>query len=88
MALLRCLQESLTNAKRHGNAKEISISLSYDENEIELIIEDNGKGSEKLEYGFGLTSMQERLKAINGDFKVISAKSFGTTVKCHIPYRR
>ena len=88
MALLRCLQESLTNAKRHGNATEVSISLSYDENEIELIIEDNGKGSEKLEYGFGLTSMQERLKALNGDFKVISAKSFGTTVKCHIPYRR
>ena len=88
MALLRCLQESLTNAKRHGNATEVSISLSYDENEIELIIEDNGKGSEKVEYGFGLTSMQERLKALNGDFKVISAKSLGTTVKCHIPYRR
>ena len=88
MALLRCLQESLTNAKRHGNATEISIQLSFFENDVELMIVDNGEGSEKVEYGFGLTSMQERLKALNGDFKVISAKSFGTTVKCHIPYRR
>ena len=88
MALLRCLQESLTNAKRHGNATEISIQLSFVENEVELVIVDNGKGSEKVEYGFGLTSMQERLTALNGAFKMISAKSLGTTVTCHIPYRR
>ena len=88
MALLRCLQESLTNAKRHGNATEISIQLSFFENDVELMIVDNGEGSEKVEYGFGLTSMQERLKALNGDFKVISSKNLGTTVKCHIPYRR
>jgi len=88
MALLRCLQESLTNAKRHGNATEISIQLSFIENEVELVIVDNGKGSEKVEYGFGLTSMQERLTALNGAFKMISSKSLGTTVTCHIPYRR
>ena len=44
-------------------------NLSFFENEVELVIVDNGKGSEKVEYGFGLTSMQERLKALNGAFQ-------------------
>ena len=88
MALLRCLQESLTNAKRHGQATEISIHLSFLENAVMLMIKDNGVGTDTVEYGFGLTSMKERLKALNGEFQVISSKDQGTTVKCQIPFRR
>ena len=39
-------------------------TLSFNEDEVELLIEDNGVGTEKVEYGFGLTSMQERLAAL------------------------
>lgn len=88
IALLRCLQESLTNAKRHGNATEISINLSFYENNIDLIMKDNGIGNDAIQDGFGLKSMKERLKALNGDFQVFSKLNSGTTVKCQIPFRR
>lgn len=88
MVLLRCLQESLTNAKRHGQATDISIHLSFLENNVELIIIDNGIGSDKLQYGFGLNSMKERLKTFNGELHIRSSKSEGTIVKCQIPFRR
>ena len=49
MALLRCLQESLTNAKRHGQCNRVvSINLIFIlRNEVELFIVDNGVGSDQ-----------------------------------------
>ena len=88
MALLRCLQESLTNAKRHGRAKDISINLSFKEDGVELLIEDHGVGTDHLQYGFGLNSMRERLSSLNGRLQLDSSKSLGTKVMCQIPFRR
>lgn len=88
MALLRCLQEGLTNAKRHGNATDIVITLSFLDYEVKLIMEDNGVGTDKVKYGFGLASMKERLNALNGELHVISIKNQGTKVSCQIPFRR
>lgn len=88
MALLRCLQESLTNAKRHGHATEVSVNLSFLEDEVDLHIKDNGLGTEKVELGFGLRSMKERLMAFNGDFQVVSSQNEGTLVSCRVPFRR
>ncbi|USK70487.1 sensor histidine kinase [Peribacillus asahii] len=88
MTLLRCLQEGLTNAKRHGHATEVIVTLSFLEHEVELVIHDNGTGTDQVEYGFGLSSMKERLAALNGELQVDSNKKQGTMVKCQIPFRR
>ena len=88
MTLLRCLQEGITNAKRHGNATEIAIILSFFEQSVELTIKDNGVGSEHVKYGFGLTSMKERLEALNGELQISSIKNQGTKIICQIPFRR
>ncbi|HWL23042.1 MAG TPA: sensor histidine kinase [Ureibacillus sp.] len=88
MTLLRCLQEGLTNAKRHGHATEVIVTLSFLEHEVELVIQDNGTGTEQVEYGFGLSSMKERLAALNGKLQVVSNKKQGTMVKCQISFRR
>ncbi|WP_075980032.1 sensor histidine kinase [Bacillus massilinigeriensis] len=88
MALLRTLQESLTNAKRHGKAEEIQVGLSFHEDATELAIRDNGMGSDKITIGFGLKSMKDRVEALNGELKVESALNFGTSIKVTIPYRR
>ena len=88
MALLRCLQESLTNAKRHGKAKIVSINLSFQEDVVELSIEDDGVGTDHLQYGFGLNSMRERLGSLNGKLQLDSTKGLGTKVICQIPFRR
>lgn len=64
--LFRVIQESVTNAVRHGDATHIDISLYIEDNNLYLKIQDNGQGCEEIHYGFGLRQMKERLGMING----------------------
>lgn len=64
--LFRVIQESVTNAVRHGDATHIDISLYIEDNSLYLKIQDNGQGCEEIHYGFGLKQMRERLGMING----------------------
>lgn len=64
--LFRVIQESVTNAVRHGDATHIDISLYIEDNSLYLKIQDNGQGCEEIYYGFGLKQMTERLAMING----------------------
>lgn len=87
LVLYRCLQEALTNASRHGRASRIEVTLQYDAASLMLQIQDNGAGSTKLQYGFGLTAMQDRLSALQGNLYVHSHEEQGTLVTCAIPNR-
>jgi len=87
MILVRCLQESLTNAKRHGGAEQIHISLAVSPDLLRLEIRDDGCGMEELRFGFGLSAMQERIEAHQGELKVKSKKNSGTVVICHLPLK-
>lgn len=64
--LFRVIQESVTNAVRHGDATHIDILLYIEDNSLYLKIQDNGQGCEEIHYGFGLKQMKERLGMING----------------------
>ena len=88
MTVLRCIQESLTNALRHGQAKNIIINLSFTPKEIMLSIVDDGVGSDNLKPGFGLTAMQQRLAALHGILEYQSEKGKGTRITCSIPTGR
>lgn len=85
LAIMRCIQESLTNALRHGQAKNIAINVSFNPDQIVLTIEDDGLGSDELKPGFGLTSMRQRLAALHGSLECRSAKGKGTRITCIIP---
>lgn len=87
LTLIRCLQEALTNAKRHGQAALVQVRLEYEEQRFVLSISDNGIGAEEIESGFGLTSMKERLASIQGTLQITAAKGHGTTVICSVPIR-
>lgn len=88
LALVRCLQESLTNAKRHGNASAIEAGLVYGPDSVTLTVADNGTGTEQLQEGFGLTSMRERLAVVRGTLQVKSEAGKGTVVRCEVPLQR
>ena len=83
--LYHCLQESLTNAVRHGMASELSVQLHFDSQHLRLQIEDNGIGMEEIQFGFGLNGMKERLEIINGTLSVHSESGQGTFIICNIP---
>lgn len=85
LTFMRCLQEALTNAVRHGQADLIMVTLSFDKEWIRLRIEDNGRGQEQLQPGFGLSGMKERLEALRGELQVRSHALDGTVVVCTLP---
>jgi len=64
LALLRCLQETLTNAKKHGGATDIRVRLRADGARLVLTIRDNGSGTDGIVEGFGIEGMKERIEAL------------------------
>ncbi|MED1783246.1 hybrid sensor histidine kinase/response regulator transcription factor [Brevibacillus fortis] len=85
LCLYRCLQESLTNAVRHGQASVITVDLYFESQQLRLQIEDNGNGMESIQFGFGLNSMAERLEIHQGTLSVHSQPGRGTVVICNVP---
>ena len=85
MTLYRSLQESLTNAVRHGHSTEITVSLHFEPQQIRLDVQDNGRGAEEWKDGFGLTVMKERVSQSQGRVIVYSKKGEGTLISCVLP---
>lgn len=84
-------REAIVNAFRHARAKNIAVEVSYLENQLRLLVTDDGCGinSEVLESGrdghFGLSGMSERAERINARFKVRSRIGSGTEVELSVP---
>ncbi|BAH46768.1 two-component hybrid sensor and regulator [Brevibacillus brevis NBRC 100599] len=85
LTLYRCLQETLTNAVRHGKASQVQVGLYFEEAQIRLQVEDNGQGNGTIEFGFGLQSMKERLEALQGRLSIHCMDEGGVTVICSLP---
>ncbi len=86
--LFRVIQECLTNINRHAQATEASIELEIDdEDNILLKVADNGQGCEqnKINSGFGLLGMRERIKSLEGVLTVESSLGQGVCVQAVIP---
>ncbi|MCI9239658.1 sensor histidine kinase [Oscillibacter sp.] len=65
--LYRVLQESMTNAVRHGRATEIHIHITRRDNLLTIDVRDNGCGcGAEAKEGFGLRHMRERLELLGG----------------------
>lgn len=65
-AIYRVVQESLTNAVRHGKATVISITLEKAGQTVYLTVSDNGVGCAAIESGFGLRHIRERIEMLGG----------------------
>lgn len=83
--IYRIIQESTTNAIRHGKASEIWIRVSEKNEELIIMISDNGVGCGEIKEGFGLRHMRERVELLNGTLFCESMCGFTVIVK--IPIR-
>jgi signal transduction histidine kinase len=84
-ALLRCAQEGLTNALRHGNAGTVVLRLHASGQEIELQIEDDGQASALPVFGNGLTGMRERLAGLGGRLVIDLLDAGGLRLRVLLP---
>lgn len=86
--LYRIMQESLNNAIRHGKPDNIDVQLVYSEDELLLVIEDNGKGFDPKNIkneGLGLRSIKTRVGAMSGNLDIVSTKGKGTIISVVVP---
>lgn len=88
IALLRIIQESITNIIKHAKAKSVDILLYVENDELILCISDDGIGFESKMKNkksmLGLESIRRRVLSMNGNTDVQSDKK-GTTIKVSIP---
>ncbi|MCA1065940.1 sensor histidine kinase [Rossellomorea sp. AcN35-11] len=83
--LTRLIQESITNAVRHGQATGCSVRLVVTGSLVEITIQDDGTGAMKIDPGFGLKNMRERVGAHGGTILFESNDSEGFLVKARVP---
>lgn len=85
--LYRTLQEAVNNAIKYSAAKNISVEVFKENNQIKIKIKDDGKGFdlELIRYGNGFYNMKKRIEEINGKFEIISRTTVGTTISIILP---
>ena len=83
--LLRCAQEAITNALRHGRAGEIRVALQRIDGALTLSIANDGLVPARIDFGNGLTGMRERLDAVGGTLEVATTSPRGLQVIARIP---
>ena len=86
--LFRITQELLNNTLKHAKASSVRLSLTQFENKVALYYKDDGKGfdPDKVQQGYGLNNIKERVSVFNGYFSLKSDSS-GTEVEVEIPIR-
>ena len=85
----RVVQESVSNAIRHGKPGTIEVTIETDETRATIVVEDDGTGfpSGTPTFGFGLTGMQERVRAVDGTIVVANRGTRGVRVEAQLPLR-
>lgn len=89
--LFRVLQEIVNNIIKHAKANYISVQLIQHENELTLMVEDNGIGFDTNKInsfeGIGLKNIQSRVAFLNGTINFDSTENKGTTIVIEVPLK-
>lgn len=93
LTIYRCIQEGITNALRHGQANIVTIGVSILRSEakatqdhILISTSDSGRGFQAgTPFGFGLSSMRERVRLLNGRLEIRQQETGGSRLQIEIP---
>ena len=95
ITLYRILQETLSNAQRHGRAENIHVRVLDEERGTTLEVRDDGAGFDpeavqRRKPGmplarFGLHGMRDRAQILGGTFDAISVPGDGATIRVFLP---
>ncbi|HOR86861.1 MAG TPA: ATP-binding protein, partial [Bacillota bacterium] len=84
--ILSIIKEALNNIRKHAEAKNVKILFSIAQDEIGVLIEDDGKGfdanpvNDNAKTGFGLGIMKERASEIGADVDIKSVEGKGSCI--------
>lgn len=94
LQLLRIIQETLANVRKHSAAERVSLELTCDDEHLRILIEDDGAGFDPDSPGrsrvprFGLATMRERADAIGARLELTSRVGSGTRVEVLFPQQQ
>jgi signal transduction histidine kinase len=86
--LYRIAQEALHNIAKHSRARDASVHLTHERDQVHLHIEDSGVGFDPMVVdggGLGLLSMRERVGILNGKLAINASPGQGTRIGVSIP---
>ena len=84
-AVLRCVQEIITNVVRHAAAEHLWIELTRTDGGIAIQAKDDGRGAKDLRFGHGLTGMRERLEQVGGTLNIETQPAKGFRLEAWMP---
>ncbi|MEX0274363.1 MAG: sensor histidine kinase [Flavobacteriaceae bacterium] len=90
LTIFRIIQELVANVIKHAGATKANIQITQHEDNLNIIVEDNGKGFDRSKLngdamGMGLTNIEKRVEHLEGSFTVDSIISKGTSILIDIP---
>jgi signal transduction histidine kinase len=85
LAAYRIVQEALTNVTRHASAKHAEVVVSYGEDDVCVMVTDDGRGGGPVALGNGLTGMRERAAALGGSVVAGPRAEGGFSVRAVLP---
>jgi signal transduction histidine kinase len=85
--LVRIVQESLANVRKHSHARSVRVGLDATDRSVRVTVSDDGIGfdSRPSKEHFGLQTMRERAESVNGALEVVSEIHAGTRVELTLP---
>jgi len=90
--LFRAIKEVISNAVRHGNAREIIVSVHWENGRLRTVVDDDGCGFDPVKAltpqarrGLGLAGIDERLTSLGGQLRLESSAGGGTRAMLEVP---
>lgn len=84
-ALLRVSQEVITNAIRHGDARNVWIAIKATSDGVNLTARDDGQAGPRVVEGIGLSGMRRRLEDLGGSLTAAPSVAGGFEVRASVP---
>jgi signal transduction histidine kinase len=88
-AIYRVVQEALHNVAKHAQARNVTVQIVREDEQVQVVVEDDGIGiqsrANSRSQSFGLAGMKERIAVLGGISRVISAKGKGTRIEITVP---
>lgn len=85
--IIRILQELITNSAKHAEGAGIQIDFTRIDGSLIMVYKDNGPGFLITDKGFGLQSIEERVKILKGKSKLITGRGRGLIFEFEFPVK-
>ena len=83
--LLKAVEEFATNSLKHGGSRQIDLLMQEYDNQYHLLLNDDGSGTENIQFGFGLQNIQNRAESLGGTMQAESSLGEGFALHIILP---